>query len=304
MMGSSISAYFNPKAKSLPSITAVVLLSLITVSSGCASIRNTFDSQDHSLGSAGFYKNKIYVGVRSNLDSRFPPLYLSHLLVTIFDIPLSFVMDTLLLPYTIPVTIKNMSDAKPADAVCFLLDDISPLLLSSEGRKLANIFNESERCQMASRWREDKWDMQHAVIPVSQLESIGKFYDAVMSFVKMERDSRWNTETSIGYFYRGYSAEGPAESFLHLTSRPVERQVHEPYALWAKHEEKARQMELLIPNAGGTVTQEAHLMSEYWPGLMAFDFTDPIGTKFQVIYKAKGPNLRWVDKDAVPPLRD
>jgi hypothetical protein len=226
------------------------------------------------------------------------------LLVTIFDIPLSFVMDTLLLPYTIPVTIKNTSDAKPADAVCFLLDDIRPLLRSSEGRKLPSIFNESERCQMASPWREDKWDTQHAVIPVSQLESIGKFYDAVMPFVKMERSPRWNTESSIGYYYGGYVLEGPAESFLHLTSRPVERQVHEPYALWAKNEEKARQMTLLIPQVGGTVTQEAHLMSEYWPGLMAFDFTDPIGTKFQVIYKAKGPNLRWVDKDANPPLRD
>ena len=274
-------------------MTAVVLVGVLISWFGCASIYQTFDSESHSLGVEGFYKNKIYVGVRDHFDSRFPSLYLSHFLFALVDIPLSFIADTVLLPYTIPVTIKNLSEAKPVEAVCFLLEDISSdLLLSAEGKRLLHAFNESDRCRMASRWREDKWDVEHAVIPVTQLESIGRFYDAIMPFVGM-RDSRPNNEGSNRYYYRG--SHNRFESSLRLVQSPGEKQVHEPYVLWTEHEEKATQMKSLIPQVAGTITKEVYSMSDYWPNLSAFEFTDPMGTRFQVVFRAKGPHSRWVD---------
>ena len=79
-------------------MTAIFFVGLLAACTGCQSIRNTFDAADHKIGSEGFYKNKIYVGVRSDLDSRFPSLYLSHFVFTVLDIPFSFVADTVLLP--------------------------------------------------------------------------------------------------------------------------------------------------------------------------------------------------------------
>ena len=292
-MGRNFGGFFNPWAKSLPAITAVMLLILITVCGGCGSIYQTFDSESHSLGDEGFYKNKIYVGVRDHFDSRFPSLYLSHFLFALVDIPLSFIADTVLLPYTIPVTIKNLSEAKPVDAICFLLEGNSTLLLSAEGKRLLHAFNESDRCRMASRWREDEWDVEHAVISVTQLESIGRFYDAIMPFVGMGRDSRPNNEGSIRYYNGG--SDGLRESSIRLVQSPGEKQVHEPYVLWTEHEEKATQMKSLIPQVGGTITKEVYSMSDYWPNLSAFEFTDPMGTRFQVVFRAKGPHSRWVD---------
>ena len=126
----------------LRTILAVILVSLLMAMLGCTSIRHTFDVEDHTRGSEGFYKNKIYVGVRSILDPRFPFLYLSHAVVTILDLPFSFILDTLLLPYTIPVTKQNLSDAKPVDAVCFLLGNLRPMLVSMEGRRFPDVFTD------------------------------------------------------------------------------------------------------------------------------------------------------------------
>ena len=54
-------------------------------------------------------------------------------------------------------------------------------------------------------------------------------------------------------------------------------------------------MKVLIPKVGGTIVREEYSLSEYWPNLKAFDFTDLVDTKFQVLYRPKGPSPGWVD---------
>ena len=96
----------------------VLVLIMASFVDGCASLRNTFDGQDNP---------KIYVGTRSDLESigKFLPseqedsdssksgsepgtesallfLLLVALPIYLIDLPFSFVMDTVLLPYTIP----------------------------------------------------------------------------------------------------------------------------------------------------------------------------------------------------------
>lgn len=60
--------------------------------SGCATLANTFEDEP---------KNKIYVGVRQDFTGR----TFAH--GGFVDWPFSLVLDTILLPYTIPVTIRN-----------------------------------------------------------------------------------------------------------------------------------------------------------------------------------------------------
>src|SRR5215831_5389321 len=81
---------------------------------GCASLHHTFDDY--------FYKNKIFVGVRADLSFLSPHWY--HDLIQLIDVPFSFVLDILFLPYTIPITQENIAKAKPIDAVCFLVRDV------------------------------------------------------------------------------------------------------------------------------------------------------------------------------------
>lgn len=66
----------------------VVALSL----SGCATLANTFEDEP---------KNKVYVGVRQD----FTGWTFAH--GGLIDWPFSLVLDTILLPYTIPKTIAN-----------------------------------------------------------------------------------------------------------------------------------------------------------------------------------------------------
>lgn len=73
---------------------AVIRLSLfaclVPVLAGCGTLANTFEPEP---------ENKIYVGVRADLGA------VGH--GGLLDLPFSFVLDTLLLPYTIPKTIAN-----------------------------------------------------------------------------------------------------------------------------------------------------------------------------------------------------
>lgn len=66
--------------------------SLAFALSGCATLANTFKDEP---------KNKIYVGVRQDFNG----WTFAH--GGFIDWPFSLVLDTILLPYTIPVTIWN-----------------------------------------------------------------------------------------------------------------------------------------------------------------------------------------------------
>lgn len=79
-----------------PTLVLVLALAL----SGCATLANTFEDEP---------KNKVYVGVRQD----FTGWTFAH--GGFVDWPFSLVLDTILLPYTIPVTIRNYAtDDDPA----------------------------------------------------------------------------------------------------------------------------------------------------------------------------------------------
>jgi uncharacterized protein YceK len=284
----------------------LMVSSLLVLLSGCSSIRETFDVNARQGGYGfhrnkiyGVYKNKIYVGVRNDFKTVAHPYYLIHLFVALIDLPLSLISDTVLSPYAIPVTIDNLSEKNVVDPVCFLLNDLRyRQLLSKEGKKEPDIFLESEPCRIASPWGEDETEVRHAVIPTARPDAVARFYDQILPFVSMVRTSRsLGASTTISYWH---SAPGIIDvtggNFITLTREPGERQIYEPFLLWAMNEDKAKAMKALIPQAGGAITREEYSLSGYWPNLEAFEFTDPIDTKFRVVYRAKGPSTRWVDQ--------
>ena len=69
-------------------LAAVALLA--PALSGCATLANTFEDEP---------KNKIYIGTRQDFT------LWTFIHGGIFDWPFSLILDTILLPYTIPVTI-------------------------------------------------------------------------------------------------------------------------------------------------------------------------------------------------------
>ena len=277
----------------------LVVSSLLIVLSGCQSIRETFDADAHKWGLAGHFKNKIYVGVRSDFQVMAHPYYLSHFFSSVIDLPFSVISDTVLLPYTIPVTIDNLSTRNVVDTVCFLLADLRlEQLLSKEGKKNPDIFQESEPCRTASPWGEDRRKVQTAIIPTARPDLAASFYDQTLPFVNMERTPRsLDASTKISYRYSAlFFIGGPDDIHITLTLEPVERQIYEPFVLWAINEDKAKAMKAVISKTGGAITREEYSLSEYWPNLVAFEFTDSIDTKFRVVYRAKGPSTRWVDQ--------
>ena len=83
----------------------MAILALALALSGCGTLANTFEEEP---------KNKIYVGVRQD----FTGWTFAH--GGFVDWPFSLVLDTILLPYTIPVTIRNYAtddgeNRKPED---------------------------------------------------------------------------------------------------------------------------------------------------------------------------------------------
>lgn len=76
-------------------IKVMVLITLLGLSSGCSTL--FYISEDEP-------PNKIYVGTREILRNPHRVL---------LDLPFSFVLDTVLLPYTIPVTIYNSTKKQP-----------------------------------------------------------------------------------------------------------------------------------------------------------------------------------------------
>ncbi len=91
-------------SKSIANV-AVAVLAL----AGCGTLANTFEEEPG---------NRIYVGLRADLGA------IGH--GGLLDLPFYFVLDTILLPYTIPKTIANRSavesvgkpeDMKPADGI-------------------------------------------------------------------------------------------------------------------------------------------------------------------------------------------
>ena len=79
-------------ARPVPRLMPVLALALVLALSGCATLANTFEDEP---------KNKIYVGVRQD----FTGWTFAH--GGFVDWPFSLVLDTILLPYTIPVTIRR-----------------------------------------------------------------------------------------------------------------------------------------------------------------------------------------------------
>ena len=75
-------------------LAAVALLAL----SGCGTLATTFEDEP---------KNKIYIGTRQDFT------LWTFIHGGIFDWPFSLVLDTILLPYTIPVTIAAYARDEP-----------------------------------------------------------------------------------------------------------------------------------------------------------------------------------------------
>jgi uncharacterized protein YceK len=73
----------------------IVLSFLLGIISGCGTLVNIAEEEP---------KNKIYVGTRASLG---------NIHGGVIDVPFSFVLDTVLLPYTIPVSIYNYSKSEP-----------------------------------------------------------------------------------------------------------------------------------------------------------------------------------------------
>jgi uncharacterized protein YceK len=103
-------------------IVTLLLLNVLLISSGCGTIdylnghRNRYASNDGVKGSP------IYGGVKLDANNIYygPPgngvvnMYPVCCLISIIDIPLSLVADTLLLPYTVTKTIRGReTDQKP-----------------------------------------------------------------------------------------------------------------------------------------------------------------------------------------------
>lgn len=83
------------------SIRLAAVLCLLPVLAGCGTLANSFEEEP---------KNKIYVGVRADLNE----WTLAH--GGFLDLPFSLVLDTLLLPYTIPKTIANYAAEEKAES--------------------------------------------------------------------------------------------------------------------------------------------------------------------------------------------
>lgn len=80
-------------------LTAISSLMLLT---GCASINGTFRDKYP-------YEQKTYIGIRTNTEMIFKSGYFWPILLPwgVLEFPLSMVIDTLLLPYTITSDIEN-----------------------------------------------------------------------------------------------------------------------------------------------------------------------------------------------------
>ena len=229
---------------------------------GCASLHFTFD--DYS------YKNKIFVGVRADVTVVSPHWY--HNWIQLIDVPFSFVLDILFLPYTIPKTQENMAKAKPIDAVCFLMRDVE----FREHWVAGKIFKESEQCAGSSQWGEDYENTKLAMVPVQDPETIGGFYDAVLKTIEIKR--------RLGYKMIVYDVGPVPGRFIILARSTGHKKLYEPYPLWAKNPERAREMARVIVESGGKITREEYAIGEYRPYLWAYDFEDPIGTRYQAIF--------------------
>ena len=115
-------------------ISSAIIISLIVLFSGCASVHETFINNSHMLGpnklatpnQAGLcykYKNRIYSGIKkdaevvkscgpSGIGCIFAPL-------AIIDMPFSLVADTLFLPYTTTSnSINHENKYKPNGDMC------------------------------------------------------------------------------------------------------------------------------------------------------------------------------------------
>jgi uncharacterized protein YceK len=86
--------------------TVCSVLAACVLLSGCVSLAETFHEDDQS---------KVYIGTRTDaklvaasLRSRF-----SEFLFHLIDLPLSFVMDTVLLPYTVFFTPPDQTEPVP-----------------------------------------------------------------------------------------------------------------------------------------------------------------------------------------------
>lgn len=84
----------------------LVLLVLISLISGCASIHQTFISKEYENEAVGPYgiRNKVYAGIKSDADAVVGCCYMLACIcapIAIIDMPFSIVADTLFLPYTV-----------------------------------------------------------------------------------------------------------------------------------------------------------------------------------------------------------
>ena len=142
-----------------------------------------------------------------------------------------------------------------------------------------NIFKESERCAGSSQWGEDEESVKSAKTPVQEPETIQAFYGAVLKTIEIKRSPEYKATVY---------ALGPGPGRFIVLARPTERKkMFDPYPLWAKDLERAREMARVIVEFGGKITRQEYPVAEYRPYLWAYDFEDPIGTRYQAIFAKK-----------------
>lgn len=90
------------------SLRILLLLALLLLQSGCASLFTTMTKTPsyRRAGSIGYRGPRVYSGVRVDAKGVVSEAFI----IAIIDLPLSFVFDTLFLPYTIPKSYQDDDD--------------------------------------------------------------------------------------------------------------------------------------------------------------------------------------------------
>ena len=273
------------------SFLALGLLLALT-NAGCYSLMGTFFDDTAQ-------RNKIFVGTRTIVFATFHAAYFR---IIYLDLPLSFAMDTVLLPYTIPITAWNYSH--PPDTACYAIHQVRVM---GKGVLISQSYNKQKRaidldaatlkkisivehlgeprCRgHQSIWDEDWNRMAEAKITDSGSGIVRSFYRTVMPQFGLAEKGGGNEVT-----YYPPDVGSPVvysfPIFISITSSSdVKRDVYGPIILWLDDSRKVTSLRNLVVAAGGKLNTDALSPADYGPHLSSFGFEDPIGTRFLAIY--------------------